>query len=537
MTARSDSDCAGHAGEGRSRRVRRRQTVSLLGFVLAVAAVCTAVPIGFLRGEPVRPETGPIIFTQIPAQPATGSAQEPGVDADDLPAGSRIVLFDPSRPDASLTDLTAGFSAAGRPDLSFDGRRVLFVARRAPEDPLSVWELALDGGAPRRIAECLANCARATYASTIYTLDAEEAVDQIAFCAASDADDHSAGRHAALYTSRMDGSRVRQITFNPYGACNPLLLSDGRLLYASALPPDAGGGTALFTVNTDGTDVFVFADAHGPPAIRGMPCETDDGWVVYVESTANGPLGGGALVGVARTRSLHTRRVVAEAAAGSYHSPSALPDGRLLVSYRDAKGGTYGVYVLDRQRGTGIGKVYDAPDWEDVDAVAVRPRTVPAGRSSVVDERVEYGFLYCLDAYRTDLTPAGEIDDGEIATLRVFRGPDYRTGDALAGTTEETVLGEVPVHSDGSFYLQVPARTPLRLETVRSDGKLLQGMRNWLWVMPSERRGCIGCHADRELTPPNRHVLALREQPRKLGIDYEEARPTPHRPTRSGYRK
>jgi hypothetical protein len=460
------------------------------------------------------------------------------VDAGDLPDGSRIVLLDPSTPDAGPTELTSGFSAAGRPVLSFDGRRMLFVARRAPTDSLDVWELALDGGAPRRVAECPTSCTQATYASTIYTLDAEEPVDQIAFCVATDAGDHSTDGSAALHTSRMDGSRVRQITFNPHGACDPLVLSDGRLLYASALPPGAGEGTALFTVNTDGTDVFVFADAHGPPAIRGMPCETDDGWVVYVESTADGPLGGGALVAVARTRSLHTRRVIAEATGGTYHSPSALPDGRLLVSYRNAEGGTYGVYVLDRRLGARIGTVYDAPDWDDVDAVAIRQRRKPVGRSSVVDERVEHGFLYCLNAYRTDPAPAAEIEEGGIATLRVFRGPDNRTGEVLGGTEQETVLGGVPVHSDGSFYLQVPARTPLRLEIVGSDGKPVQAMTNWLWVMPSERRGCIGCHADRELTPPNRHVLALREQPRKIGIDGdEEARPAPRRPARGGYRK
>jgi hypothetical protein len=63
-------------------------------------------------------------------------------------------------------------------------------------------------------------------------------------------------------------------------------------------------------------------------------------------------------------------------------------------------------------------------------------------------------------------------------------------------------------------------------------------MQNWLWVMPSERRGCIGCHADRELTPPNRHVLALREHPRKIGIDDDEqAQPAPRRPAQDGYRK
>ena len=151
----------------------------------------------------------------------------------------------------------------------------------------------------------------------------------------------------------------------------------------------------------------------------------------------------------------------------------------------------------------------------------------------MVDEGVGHGFLYCLNAYLTDLTPAGEIGDGGIATLRVFQGPGDRAGSALARTERETILGEVPVQSDGSVYLQVPARTPLRLETVDSDGNVLQTMQNWIWVMPSERRGCIGCHADRELSPPNRHVLALRERPRNIGIPQDEqARPLPHGPTR-----
>jgi hypothetical protein len=471
----------------------------------------------------------------MPAAASSGPARgAPGASAD-LPAGSRIVLFDPSAPDAGLTDLTPGFSAAGRPDLSFDGSRILFVARRAPTDPLGVWELALDGGAPRRITDQPTNCTQAVYASSVYTLDANEPADQIVFSTAADHDGRSTPARAALYASRMDGSGVRRITFDPHGTGDPLLLGDGRLLYASVRPPGAGGGTALFTVHTDGTDVFVFADAHGPPAVRGMPCETDDDRVVYVESVAHAPLGGGALVSVARTRSLHSRRVIATAAAGTYHSPSVLADGSLLVSYRDRESGTYGVYVLDSRTGDRMQKVFDSPDRDEVDAVEIRPRRVPAGRSSVVDERVDFGYLYCLGVHLTDLVPVGAIREGATKTLRVYRGPGAGVAGATSGTDGEAILGEVPVHEDGSFYLKVPARTPLRLETRAADGEALQTMQSWIWVMPSERRGCIGCHADRERTPPNRHVLALRERPREIGIDDPESAPTvPGAPVR-GY--
>ena len=78
------------------------------------------------------------------------------------------------------------------------------------------------------------------------------------------------------------------------------------------------------------------------------------------------------------------------------------------------------------------------------------------------------------------------------------------------------MLGEADVERDGSFFLEVPARTPLRLETLDEKGDILQAMTSWVWVMPRERRGCIGCHEDRELTPPNRHVFALRKEPVKM---------------------
>jgi hypothetical protein len=462
--------------------------------LIAAAVVCTSAPLGFSPGQAPRSETDPLVFAQIPA----GAAG-------DLPQGSRIVLLDPSSPDGEVIDLTPGFSAAGRPDLSFDGRRILFVARRAPADRLAVWELALGGGKPRLVTDRPANCTRAIYLSTLHTLNAAEPVEQIAFAVA---DGRSGPGHQTLYTCRMDGSRLRQITFNPHGASDPLLLSDGRLLYSSAGPPVAGNASALFTVNTDGTDVFVFADAHAPPAIRGMPCETDDGQVVYVESTDDARLGGGALVAVARARSLHTRRLVAAADDGTYHSPSALAGGRLLVSYRHAEGESYGIHVLDPRLGQRVGEVFDSPEWDEVEAVVVRRRRTPAGRSSVVDEQVDFGFLYCLDSYRTNLAPARDVDAGTIETLRVLG----------AAGEDETILGEAPVHPDGSVYLQLPAKTPLRLETLDGDGRVLQAMKSWIWVMPGERRGCIGCHADRELSPPNRHVLALRKGPLEIGL-------------------
>ncbi|MHC4218483.1 MAG: HzsA-related protein [Planctomycetota bacterium] len=415
--------------------------------------------------------------------------------------------FDPSRPEAGVTRLTGGFGAAGRPDISFDGKRILFVARRSRKEPFAAWEMNVDGSNLRRITNEAESCLEAIYLSTIYTIDDEAPAYQIGFCR------RDTNGIEALYTCRMDGTRVARITFDPYGATDPCQLSDGRLLFTG------GPGSALLTVNTDGTDVFVFGAAHEPPARRGMPCETDDGWIVYVESRHGGGDLGSALVAVSRTASLHSRRVVADDSVGRYRSPAATDSGALLVSYRARESDSYGLHLLDPRTGTRTAEVYDDPRWHDLDAVMVRARPHPAGRSSVVDEQVTRGLLYCLDAHISDAEPGGA---DRIEQLKVYQAvigqalnPDNAAGQEL--------IGAVPVETDGSFHLSVPIRTPLRLETLGPDGRVLRTMRSWFWVMPGERRGCIGCHEDRELSPPNRHPLAVRKPPVPVGAPGDTA--------------
>ena len=191
----------------------------------------------------------PIVFGQVPARATSdGPAVLPGLSASaGLPAGSRIVAFDPTNPDHGIVNLTPDFNAAGRPDISFDGKRILFVGRRTREDRLNVWEMNLDGTAARRITDRPKDCLAALYLSTIYTIDADAPVYQIAFLSSEET-----GRTLALYTCRLDGTRTAQITFNPYGVFDPWQLSDGRLLYSSRLAPTTGrhsiDPTVLFTV-------------------------------------------------------------------------------------------------------------------------------------------------------------------------------------------------------------------------------------------------------------------------------------------------
>lgn len=496
------------------RRATWTAAVALLLMLLAAA-----LPNAHARlrppDAPAEWRDGPIVFTQVPVHPASAHDAPGATRAPDTPDGARIVSYDPSRPDVAPRTLTTGFLAAGKPQVSFDGQRLLFIGRRTEDDPLNVWEMHADGTRVRQITRDVGTCVSAIYLSTLYTMVSENPEHQIAFCAIP-----SRGGASSLYACRMDGSGVHRITFNPYGVSDPSLLSDGRLLYASAQPPDVStgepGGRALFTVNTDGTDVFPFAAAHLPPAFRGMATETDDGRVIYVEAPLDRTDRGGSLFSISRAASLSGRRSVASDEAGSFRAPCALGAGRVLVSYLADTADSWGLSLIDRGGDVPTMTVYDAPQWHEIDAAPLRPRPEPAGRSSVVDGRVQTGVLYCLNASLSNLDPARNGAERRIASVQIFRATGEAAHEAPRVVAEE-LIGLAPVESDGSFHLRVPARAPLRLQTLDAEGRPIQAMRNWIWVMPKEARGCIGCHEDRELSPPNRHVLALRKAPIPVG--------------------
>lgn len=532
-----------------SRRIRdRRANRAAVG--LAVVAGCGLA--GFehvARGEAPRganPAPGSpkhsIICTQYPVEADRDSLPGPFPwDADaDLRVGSRLAWVDDLGGQPRVSVLTEGFAAVGRSDLSFDGEHVLFVGQRGLDDPPAVWEMQLRTRQVRRVTDCVGECSEAIYLGQMFDRRSDEPYRQIAFRSRRTA------RHAgALFTCRLDGTGAQRITYHPERVHNPLLLSDGRLLFVlSSMDPGSPAGTAtafnsrLMTINTDGTELFPFAGVDGPAAIRSAVCETGGDRVIFVELDAESGVGN-RLVAVRRTRSLSTHRVLAAADGGSFQTPTALPEGGILVSYRPSGGGTYGVHRVRAGGETALVQVFDDPDWDDLAPIVVRPRREPPGRSSVVDERSSEGQLYGLDVYLSDPKDGIEVQPGRIKTLRVFQatGADAARcsemgspGDAPRGN--ERLLGEAPVEADGSFFVDVPARTPLRVETLDGDGRVVRGMKRYFWVMPNERRGCIGCHEDRELTPPNRHVLALRRRASRLvSPDSETAtltRPSPY---------
>jgi hypothetical protein len=77
----------------------------------------------------------------------------------------------------------------------------------------------------------------------------------------------------------------------------------------------------------------------------------------------------------------------------------------------------------------------------------------------------------------------------------------------------DSSMGIIRVEKDGSFYLKVVADQPFKIRTLDDNNQVVSGTCSWLWLRPNERRGCVGCHEDKEVAPMNQVPLAVKKEP------------------------
>ncbi len=436
-------------------------------------------------------------------------------------------------PDSSIEELSRDFHSACDPSISFDASHILFAGKRTPDDNWNIYEMEIDGSNVRQITDGVGNCRSPDYQAMLYTIVSPEPWYQLTFVGMENgaSDEYGAGTTTNLYSCKLDGSEVRRLTFNLSDNMDPFIMSDGRLLFAgrhrSAPGPELPVRISLFGINIDGTDYAVFHADKGK-RIKRMPCTTTKGLVVYIESDELRWDGAGSIGSALLRRPLHSYRQITYESDGLFHSPSPLPDGRLLVSRRSLNDAdTYGVYRLDPSSGK-CEKIFDSPDYHDVQAKIVHSRSEPDGRSSVVTEKDPNGKFYCIDVYISDFEKPELMPRGTAKRLRVLEGSTIINASngslkTAAPLVQRRILGEIDIEQDGSFNIEIPANTPIELQMLDTDGIALRSC-GWIWAKNHEPRGCIGCHEDGELTPENVLVKAVTRPSIKLNLPVKRRR-------------
>jgi len=517
-------------GVNHTQPIRRWLSV-LVGLMVAAQGLGPSWADAGQAGPPQAAWEQDCLVTQLPVdpRPETSASSSGGMLRIDYGEGSRIVGLYPRQGVARV--LTAAFHSACEPDVSFDGKRFLFAGKRTAAAPWQIYEMGVDGSAVRQVTQGVGvgvgDCRSPGYQSTQYVITADEPWYQITFVRIDrgSRNEIGTGPVSSLYSCKPDGSEVRRLTYNLSSDFDPAILWDGRLVFASwrrcGFEHGVLGRIGLFAVATDGVDSGAFS-GEGGKRIKHMPCATAAGLLVFVEGDRVPWDGAGTLASVGLRRPLHSYRAITTEADGLFHSPSPLPDGRILVSRRPADGsGNHAVCRLD-PASKRLELVYDDPGFHDVQAKVIHPRSEPDGHASNIVEEDPFGKFYCLDVYSSDLKDRGWLAPGKAKKVRLLEGIPLRAEEAIGpGHAPQLalrrILGEAPIVEDrdgrgafvaGAFSLQVPANTPIQLQILDEQGMALRSC-GWIWARSRHTQGCIGCHEDQELTPVNWQSTAV----------------------------
>jgi hypothetical protein len=399
----------------------------------------------------------------------------------------QIVAIRPGKPDGTVKILTEDFYSATSPEISYDGKHMLFSAQLKQNDPWQIWEMNLDNLETNQITSSRQSCIDPAYLP----------LGQAVFSRSSENDSLKAGH--TLFTCNLDGSNLRRITFNPHEYFASSVLMDGRIIAFSRQLYPYPGESLIMVMRPDGTKSELFYDSRQGNEIQTRGWESSTGNIYFIEAGKSGN-NKMDIISVSYNRPLNSYINLTSGIEGNFYSAHPTQTGKLMVTYKSSGNDRISLYEFDPESKSIGQPLYKSSEYDVLQAVVVREHGRPKKLPSEVDMGVKTGQLLCQDINVTSLNAAGE-------------SMIFGKADRIEIVGIDSSLGVVKVEEDGSFYLKVAADMPFTLKTMDANGKVINGPGSWIWLRPNERRGCVGCHEDHEMVPANKLPLAVRLNP------------------------
>jgi hypothetical protein len=439
------------------------------------------------------------------------------------------------------------------PDVSYDGRRVLFAWKKSDrQDDYHLYEMNL---ADRQVRQLTDGLGLADYEG-VYLPDGRILFNSTRCFQAVDCWWTEVSN---LFRCDPDGSQIQRLTFDQVHTNFPTVTEDGRVFYTRWEYNDRGQiyVQLLMEMNPDGTGQREFYGGNSwfPTTIlhaRSIPGtqkvlaiasghHTKQTGKLILIDPARGRQENQGVQLVAPIRPTPAVRVDRYGQEGEqFQYPYPLTERECLVTYHPigwrwstAWGPRFGIYWMDLDGRREL-LVWDK-QLPCNQPIPVRQRRGHV-RPSEVDWSSQEAICYVQDVYAGP--GLAGVPRGTIHRLRVV-ALEYRAlaiganrnqgpgGAAMISTPiaigngawdVKVILGDATVEPDGSAMFRVPARRPIYFQLLDAEGRMVQSMRSWTTLQPGEKAGCVGCHEHKNSAPLAHRPLplALRRAPEQL---------------------